>query len=461
MGMFARRLHQGFAVAVLWVAGSAGLVAAESPTKQDGAVEPTVATQEADWAKTRADTFEVVWRTVNEAYFDATFGGVDWRAVGDRYRGRLPETADKAALRGLLQAMLGELRKTHFSILPREVSVFTPAERQRAGTVGAEVSAVSGGLAISELEPDSAAAKAGLRPGDVVTKIDRVEIAPLQDRLNQLGVSEGRRGSYLANLAESRLRGQVGNKTQLQVRDASGLERTVELTFEERRGEWSEPVGDLPSVPIVVRTLRSPEGLGYLHFNAFTRKAMKDIREFLLAMPADGGLVLDLRGNRGGLTIMASGISGWLSDHVFPLGTMHLREGQIGYTVNPQMGAFLGPVAVLIDHSSASTSEIMAAGLQEAGRARIFGETSPGAALPSLFKALPTGDLFQYAIADLQTPRGVLIEGRGVVPDEPVTRTAADLAAGVDPVRAAAERWLNTERHKPRPATASAKSTAP
>jgi len=104
---------------------------------------------------------------------------------------------------------------------------------------------------------------------------------------------------------------------------------------------------------------------------------------------------------------------------------------------------------VLIDCGSASTSEIMAAGLQEAKRARVFGETSPGAALPSLFKALPTGDLLQYAIADLQTPLGVLIEGRGVVPDEIVSRTLADLAGGRDPVLEAARRWLETARQKP------------
>jgi carboxyl-terminal processing protease len=77
---------------------------------------------------------------------------------------------------------------------------------------------------------------------------------------------------------------------------------------------------------------------------------------------------------------------------------------------------------------------------------RVFGETSPGAALPSLFKELPTGDLLQYAIADVQTPRGVLIEGRGVMPDEVVLRTVEDLRAGRDPVRAAAERWLEQSR---------------
>jgi carboxyl-terminal processing protease len=91
---------------------------------------------------------------------------------------------------------------------------------------------------------------------------------------------------------------------------------------------------------------------------------------------------------------------------------------------------------------------VLAAGLQETGRARVFGEHSAGAALPSLFKALPTGDLFQYAVADVVTPHSSVLEGEGVTPDDVVLRTRADLAAGRDPVVEAARTWLNRERGK-------------
>jgi carboxyl-terminal processing protease len=156
--------------------------------------------------------------------------------------------------------------------------------------------------------------------------------------------------------------------------------------------------------------------------------------------------VIDLRGNPGGVALVASGIAGCLTAAEFSLGTMHLRKGHIGFEVAPQSRAFLGPIAVLIDSGSASTSEIFAAGLQEAKRARVFGETSAGQALPSSFKTLPTGDLFQFAIADLKTPGGQLLEGRGVSPDEQVPCTQADLSAGRDPVLAAAHRWIERER---------------
>lgn len=414
-----------------------------------GAVEPAVPEATDDWPAVRDQTFTMVWETVNESYYDPTFGGVDWVAVRERYRRELPQAGDKPALRDLLLAMLGELHRTHFSIQPRELAVFTPAERTRMGTVGAELAYVEDQVAVDTVRPASAADQAGLRPGDVLLQTDDVDLARLRDYLEKEQVTPPRRGMYLTSLAGSRLRGAVGSAVRLQVRSPDGRERPVELTIEANDGAWSEPMGDFPSIPVACTTSRDADGLAYLRFSVFARQTMKDIRALLQSMPADGGLVIDLRGNPGGITAMGSGICGWLSDRRLLLGTMHLREGHMGFTVSPQEGAFLGPVALLIDSGSASTSEIMAAGLQEAGRVRVFGETSPGAALPSLFKALPTGDLLQHAIADLQTPRGVLIEGRGVVPDEPVRRTLQDLAAGRDPVLAAARRWLETARQKP------------
>ena len=412
------------------------------------AEEPAAPVAGGDWASQRKETFEIVWKTVDEAYFDATFGGVDWAAVGEKYRAQLEAAEDKAALRTLLQSMIGELRKTHFSILPREMSVFTPQERSRVGTVGISCAYVDGPVAVDAVEEGSPAGTAGIHPGDEILIIDGIELAPLRLRLAEAGVAPSRRGLYLEQFVDGRLRGSVGTAVALVVRAPGGTERAIELTRADHPGEWSEPMGDFPSTPVSVEAARSAEGIGYLHFNVFARKAMKEIRALLHAVPADGGLVIDLRGNGGGLTVMAPGITGWLSDREFSLGTMHLRQGHLDFTVTPQRNAFLGPVAVLIDSGSASTSEIMAAGLQEAGRARIFGETSAGAALPSLFKALPTADLLQYAIADVQTPRGVLIEGRGVIPDEVVATSLADLAAGKDPVRAAAEQWVNAERQR-------------
>ncbi len=433
-GRWRRRVRLAAALAV----GTGRMLAAETP-----APEPAP-----EWARIRDETFNMVWTTVNESYYDETFGGVDWVAVREKYRAGLPQAGDKAALRRLLQAMLNELRRTHFSIQPREMAVFTPAERVRIGTSGVEVAFVEGAVVVRAVKELTAGERPDLRPGDLIVAVNQVELEPLRASLQEAGVGPARAGFFLTQMVESRLRSAVGTNVQLRVRDTAGVEHLTKLVIGPYEGEWSEPMGDFPSFPLECASRPGADGVTYLRFNVFARQAMKTIRSALSGVPAGGGLVIDLRGNPGGISLMAAGISGWLTDHTFLLATMHLRQGHIGYTVSPQERAFLGPVAILLDSGSASTSEIMAAGLQETGRARVFGETSAGAALPSVFKALPTGDLFQYAIADLQTPRGVLIEGRGVIPDETVRRTRADLLAGRDPVLEAARRWLEGERVK-------------
>ena len=115
----------------------------------------------------------------------------------------------------------------------------------------------------------------------------------------------------------------------------------------------------------------------------------------------------DLRGNPGGLGGMAHGIAGVLEKEQTSLGTMHQRAGYVRFAVFPQANPYLGPVVILTDGGSASTSEIFAAGLQELARAVVVGERTAGAALPSFFQRLPTGALFstRSVISKLQMAR--------------------------------------------------------
>jgi carboxyl-terminal processing protease len=98
-------------------------------------------------------------------------------------------------------------------------------------------------------------------------------------------------------------------------------------------------------------------------------------------------------------------------------------------------------VAIIVDETSYSASEIFAGGMQDAGRARVFGARTPGGALPALMRQLPNGDVLEYAIGDFVTAAGRRIEGHGVVPDEPVRRSRAAVTAGHDPALEAAVHW--------------------
>ncbi|QYM79318.1 PDZ domain-containing protein [Horticoccus luteus] len=432
--------------------------AASTAADSTSPASPSAAPADPDWPDLRQRTFDEVWTTVNESYFDPTFGGVDWDAVRAKYAAQLPAIADKAALCDLLRAMLGELRRTHFSILPREAAVFTPAERSRIGTIGADFTAVDGQVIVRHVRPASPAAAAGIHPGDVVLKTNTADLATLATTLAHYGLTPTQQGSYLVYFVTSWSRAAVGTALTATVASPDAAPRELTVTCAAHDGEWSEPVGSFPAQPLEFEAHRDDTGLAYLRLNVFAPSLMRPLRAFVRQLHPGDGLILDLRANPGGLTAMAPGIVGLLSDHQVSLGRMILRAGEIGFEAFPQSRAFLGPVAVLIDGGSASTSEILAAGLQATHRARLFGEPSAGAALPSSFKTLPTGDLFQYAIADVQTPTHHSLEGRGVAPDIVVATTRADLAAGRDPVLETARAWLHEARNPPAPVSA---ATAP
>jgi carboxyl-terminal processing protease len=429
-----------FPVVFLFLAGWAAGAGTDAPVAAPNPAESIAAVREA--------TFVEVWQTVNDAYFDPGFGGVDWNKVREKYRAQLDRVTTGAELRGLLQAMLGELHRSHFAILAREAAVFQPSERTRVGTVGAQLAYGDSKVMVARSGDGSPARLEGLAPGDTIEAVDGYDLSAIRHYLAEGGMSEAQQAFALTDFVNRRLQSAAGTKVGLKVRDAAGRVRDVSLTCAPQAGLWSEPIGNFPSMPVEIESRRSPDGIAYLRFSVFTPQLMKDIKAFLIGTKEGEGLILDLRGNPGGVSLMAPGICGWLSRTEFSLGTMHLRQGFLAYNVFPQAHAFLGPVAVLIDGRSASTSELLAAGLQEAHRARVFGEISVGAALPSSFKTLPSGDIFQYAMAEIQTPSGQSIEGQGVRPDETILLTQGDLAAHRDPVLSAAEAWLNGARVK-------------
>ena len=140
------------------------------------------------------------------------------------------------------------------------------------------------------------------------------------------------------------------------------------------------------------------------------------------------------------------GMAGWfVSGDNRRLGSMTMQGNKLSFAISPRAETFDGPVAILVDGASASTSEILAAGLQDLGRARIFGTRTAGAALPSVFERLPNGDGFQYATADYTSAGGKVLEGAGVTPDEVVRLTRKALEDGHDPVLDRALQWIQEQ----------------
>jgi carboxyl-terminal processing protease len=150
---------------------------------------------------------------------------------------------------------------------------------------------------------------------------------------------------------------------------------------------------------------------------------------------------------------MIVGVAGHFLDTRDTLGTFQMRRSSLRIVANPRrvsgagalVSPFAGPVAVLVDEGSASASEVFAGGMRALGRVRVFGGASAGAVLPAVWDRLPNGDILYHAIAEFVTAADERLEGRGVLPDEPVALTRHDLLAGRDPVLDAALAWIDRQ----------------
>jgi carboxyl-terminal processing protease len=369
---------------------------------------------------------------VKDKHFDPTLGGLDWDKVRRQYEPRANAAKTDNEFYEVLRQMLGELLQSHFNIIPPEAIVQDDSPEPKGGGIGIDLRLIDGQPVITRVERESSGAAAGLRPGFIIKKIDDETVQKVIESFAKSTESRSITTLRITRTLLARINGDPLTKVRISYVDEHDQPREAIVSRERLKGEMSPRMGNFPPQYSEIESRRLAGGIGYIHFNVFVISLMERIRVAIRSMADAPGIIIDVRGNPGGLGGMASGIAGVLEKEQTSLGTMHMRSGHINFAVFPQANPYLGPVVILTDGGSASTSEIFAGGLQELGRAVVVGERTTGAALPSYFQKLPTGALFQFAIGDFKTPKGTLIEGRGVAPDVEVKLTRRSLLDGRD-----------------------------
>lgn len=250
----------------------------------------------------------------------------------------------------------------------------------------------------------------------------------------------------------TRLDGPLARKVRVEFLDGANRPAPLDIGRTPPRGEPAQ-FGYAPLVHTWMETREIESGIGYIAFNLFMDPArlMPRFGEAVKSCLKCDGMIVDLRGNTGGIAFMAMGMAGFFIERQNQmLGTMHMRQhmeqSPLEFFINPRLPFYDGPLAILVDGLSASTSEILASGLKDLHRARIFGATTAGAALPSVIEKLPNGDGFQYARASYVSEGGKPLEGIGVVPDVQAAPTREALLAGRDPALDAALQWIHTRK---------------
>ena len=129
------------------------------------------------------ESFEHVWSTVRDKHWDPKLGGLDWQGVHDELRPRLERAATMEEARAAMEDMLSRLKQTHFDIVPAAVYEEMDGGGKGEGRTGIEVRVVEGRALVVSTEPDSPAAKSGVKPG---WEIERVDGKPLDPGLRKI-----------------------------------------------------------------------------------------------------------------------------------------------------------------------------------------------------------------------------------------------------------------------------------
>jgi len=397
--------------------------------------------------KLNIDSFEYVWKTVRDKHWETKPGGLDWQAVHDEFRPKMDKADSMDAARGVMSEMLGRLHETHFGIVPAEVySTGSSSPTKGDVTTGIDVRVVGDQVLVTSVEANSSAAAEGVQRGWQILKIRDKDLAPVVKKLDETYAKSTLRDIVMRGSILSRLQGEQGEKVSVEFLDGKNQHVSKTLTQAKPRGTLTQ-FGYLYPMHVWFDSSKLNGNIGYVRFNIFLDPArvMNLFGEAVQSCKTCEGFVIDLRGNPGGIGAMAMGMAGWFIDQKEQkLGTLYMRNTTLNFIVNPRLTTFNGPVAMLVDGDSASTSEIFAQGMKDLGRARVFGSRTAAAALPSYFEKLPNGDGFQYAIANYISEGGKPLEGLGVTPDveTPITRKA--LLEGKDPALDAAISWIKS-----------------
>ncbi|HUF50800.1 MAG TPA: S41 family peptidase [Longimicrobiales bacterium] len=402
-------------------------------------------------------TFDSVWSRIAHTHYDTAFGGVDWAGVRAELRPAAAAVRTLPDLRRVIGDMLSRLGESHYGLIPGEVvdaaDGSDAAVEAISGDVGAELRIVGGDLLVWRLRADGAAARAGVGTGWQLTHIDGRATA---DRIRAIGsMPESQRRTALTRLlyqSNAELAGAAGSTVELRLRDGAGRAAARTLTRQPRAGEVVR-FGNLPPSMAQLHQERLPAGsgcVGLIRFNIWLAPLAGQIDRAVEAVRSCQGIIIDLRGNPGGVAAMVMGTAGHFLNDTLPLGFLRTRTSELRFKANPRrvrvdgsaVAPYAGPLAILTDEMTASTSEFFAAGLQGVGRARVFGSPSAGQALPAMTVRLPTGDVLMHVMGDFTGPHAVRIEGRGVIPDVVVASTRTDLLEGRDMPLLAAQAWI-------------------
>jgi len=257
--------------------------------------------------------------------------------------------------------------------------------------------------------PNTPAEEAGLVAGDAIIAVDGEDAT-----------------GWTVDKAVLKIRGPIGTSVELTIRHLDGTEQTYTIERDEIE------VSSVDALP-PGGTLRDADGnevtdVAYFRIRSFTARTPQEVQDQVDAANAAGarGIIIDLRGNPGGLLVETAQTADMFLDGG-RIVTQVNRDGS-EQSIDARPGEVTDlPIVIVQDEFSASGSELLAAALQENGRATVIGSRSFGKGTVNHARELSNGGAVYVSIARWLTPDRNQIEGDGVRPDIEIALTADDI----------------------------------
>lgn len=318
------------------------------------------------------------------------------------------EADEKKMLEAAMNGMLGALDPHSSYLSADDFKEFSDKSHGEFGGLGIQITSDRGAVRVISPIDDTPAEKAGIKAGDYITHIDGEQVFDLT--LNQ---------------AVKKMKGRPGTKVKLTVVSDDGEPKNITLKraiikvksvkFEEKR--LADADDDAPRV-------------GYIRISDFGATTAKELRDAIEALEKKDvtGYVLDVRNNPGGYLTAAIDVSDAFLDAGEIVSTRGKDKSDIERSFAKPGDLTNGkPVVVLINHGSASASEIVAGALQDNGRAVVMGSQSFGKGSVQQQKPLGDGTAIHITIARYYTPSGRSIQNEGITPDVEVLHSKVEV----------------------------------
>ena len=329
---------------------------------------------------------------------------------GNIKQGYVEPVEDKKLLTGAVKGMLTELDPHSSYMDPEENKEFETSIRGEFGGLGIEVGTEDGYVKVVSPIEDTPAARAGIKSGDLIIKIDDTST----------------KGITLGD-AVKKMRGKPKTPIKLSVA-RKGENKPLEFTL----------IREVIKVQSVKAKLTEP-GYAHIRLTQFQERTVDDMARAIERMYKESngklsGVVLDMRNNPGGLLHAAIGVSAAFLDArtLVVSSNGRLPDTKHDYTASPEEYSFRSredalrglppaiktvPIVVLVNDGSASASEIVAGALQDHKRAIVMGQTTFGKGSVQTKINLSNGAGMKLTTARYYTPSGRSIQAKGIIPD--------------------------------------------